>query len=541
VTEDLHTVLGAAAGAPGDRPDLDGLWTTGRRRRRNGRLARGAVAVVALVGLAVGAVALVGGDDGVDVVAGPDDRPAAAPPAEPTDGEVTIELDAGPVVDGVPTPEPGAVMTLTYVGPPSGIGRNGIALWERWDGAAWITEHLLVVERAGEPGSGEVLGTDVTVDSGELRFGEEVDRYPTPEDLSSGWYRICVPMIGFSGQGPTTTVPGETLPPVTTGLSSETSTPTTTTTTRPGQAPGLGQEHRPCAQLRLPGDTVPTTAASDPTATTGPGDPTDAGGTPTTAESSGPDGPPPADTNDGEVRFAYAGHPPYAAGGSFVLQVLHGGGITLGFETTWEQWDGTDWVRTHLVDGVPYDGIEPGLQRYGGDAEPAFMTGALTSERDATNLVVTIPPLDELTSQWSRVCLDATPEELGRPCAQVAIDGAGGQPPTTHGDPTTWRVDGNEVTSASTSVTVLATRIACNDGVTGELLEPQVRYTMTAVVITVDAEPSPGMHTCPGNDVVPVTVELGSPIGDRTLVDGWCADPTSTTPCEGDGDVRWTP
>lgn len=58
---------------------------------------------------------------------------------------------------------------------------------------------------------------------------------------------------------------------------------------------------------------------------------------------------------------------------------------------------------------------------------------------------------------------------------------------------------------------------------TGELLDPVIVYESDQVVITIDAVPNgTGGATCQGNDVVPVTVELSEPLGERKLIDGAC-------------------
>lgn len=108
------------------------------------------------------------------------------------------------------------------------------------------------------------------------------------------------------------------------------------------------------------------------------------------------------------------------------------------------------------------------------------------------------------------------------------------------GDTAVWDLDPASLpTESSTAVTALVTRLGCNGGRTGKVLEPVVSADGEQVVVTFSVEPVPG-GDCPGNDSVPYVVELGGPLGDRELVDGAClsGDAASTSHCS-DGAVRW--
>jgi hypothetical protein len=101
----------------------------------------------------------------------------------------------------------------------------------------------------------------------------------------------------------------------------------------------------------------------------------------------------------------------------------------------------------------------------------------------------------------------------------------------------------DDVDPAATQVDVLVSRIECSGGVTGEVLEPGVVTTETEVVVTFTVAPRPpGAYSCPGNDEVPATVDLGAPIGTRALVDGSCTAPEGPEgplgDCALDG-IRW--
>lgn len=97
-------------------------------------------------------------------------------------------------------------------------------------------------------------------------------------------------------------------------------------------------------------------------------------------------------------------------------------------------------------------------------------------------------------------------------------------PPQVEGDTATWELlDASDVSVDTTILEVGAVRLECASGVTGELLDPVIVYESDQVVITIDAASNgTGGATCQGNDVVPVTVKLSEPLGERNLVDGAC-------------------
>lgn len=109
-------------------------------------------------------------------------------------------------------------------------------------------------------------------------------------------------------------------------------------------------------------------------------------------------------------------------------------------------------------------------------------------------------------------------------------------PPQVEGDTATWELlDESDVSTKSTSLEVGVTRLECASGVTGELLDPVIVYESDQVVITIDAALNgTGGADCQGNDVVPVTVELSEPLGERKLTDGACVpvEMHGMSPCE---------
>ena len=129
-------------------------------------------------------------------------------------------------------------------------------------------------------------------------------------------------------------------------------------------------------------------------------------------------------------------------------------------------------------------------------------------------------------------------------CQQTGPDngnGIGEPDGVQSGATATWRISNpTNLDRDSTSVEVVVTRLGCSSGVTGETLAPVVTYTSEQIAIRIDVEPLGGdAADCQGNDAVPVTVLLDSPLGERTLIDGGCLriDAADTAACT--SDMRW--
>ena len=114
--------------------------------------------------------------------------------------------------------------------------------------------------------------------------------------------------------------------------------------------------------------------------------------------------------------------------------------------------------------------------------------------------------------------------------------------PAEPGDVATWEVLGGASTD-STSIEVGVTRLGCAGGQTGTPLTPGVAYEPDRIIIEINVDPlDPDMaYTCQTNDMVPVTVDLSEPVGDRMLVDGACLMIAAggTTVCDDPHGVRW--
>jgi hypothetical protein len=91
-----------------------------------------------------------------------------------------------------------------------------------------------------------------------------------------------------------------------------------------------------------------------------------------------------------------------------------------------------------------------------------------------------------------------------------------------------WRVDG-PADAGTTSLTIAATERNCASGQApdGREVKSLVMETDETVTIVVLVEPVSGAATCQGNPEFPVTIELESPLGERSLRDGSVIPPVS--------------
>lgn len=108
-----------------------------------------------------------------------------------------------------------------------------------------------------------------------------------------------------------------------------------------------------------------------------------------------------------------------------------------------------------------------------------------------------------------------------------------------------WRLaPGAAIGADVTRIDVLVSRVGCNSGVTGDVLEPDIRESPDEVVVTFRVSPGePAEADCPDNAAEPYTLVLDDPLGQRRLVDGGClggAAAAGTSECK-DGGVRATP
>lgn len=117
---------------------------------------------------------------------------------------------------------------------------------------------------------------------------------------------------------------------------------------------------------------------------------------------------------------------------------------------------------------------------------------------------------------------------------------APGVPTGPVGEPATWVVDPDQPPASDASTfTALVSRVGCYDGQTGQVYPPTIDARPDAVIVTFTvAVAEPGAYDCPANEPVEVVVDIGEPLGDRTLLDGMCpADSTgmAVSGCGPDG------
>lgn len=108
-----------------------------------------------------------------------------------------------------------------------------------------------------------------------------------------------------------------------------------------------------------------------------------------------------------------------------------------------------------------------------------------------------------------------------------------------------WKLaPGQQVGPTSEQLEVLVTRVGCNSGVTGQVVEPRIEVNSDRVIVTFVVTPGePGSADCQGNPEVPFRLTLPEPLGNRALADGQCLtndDVASTAFCA-DGGLRYEP
>lgn len=111
------------------------------------------------------------------------------------------------------------------------------------------------------------------------------------------------------------------------------------------------------------------------------------------------------------------------------------------------------------------------------------------------------------------------------------------------GDVATWSLAPAELLDPKTTFLIVeVTRLGCASGITGTVLDPQIQYDETQVLLRTDVERiGPGAHECQGNDAVPVEIHLDQAMGVRELVDAAClqGEAVGTAACT--EAVRWAP
>lgn len=87
------------------------------------------------------------------------------------------------------------------------------------------------------------------------------------------------------------------------------------------------------------------------------------------------------------------------------------------------------------------------------------------------------------------------------------------------GDVATWPLAPDRALDPkTTSLVVEVTRLGCASGITGTVLDPQIQYDETQVLLRTGIVEKIGLgtHDCQGNDAVPVEIHLDQSLGVRT-------------------------
>lgn len=363
MTEDLTDRLQRMTAGPNTPPALDGLWRRGRTTRRRRRALGASTAGVVLVALLAGGLVWGASGDDEELIAGRGEVLVLAPPAESTDAPVTMTIDAGPPLDGLPTLPSGGRFAVSFTGA-NDWSRDLSATWSAWDGMSWTLTHDLVMALDG-PGAAVPTG-DTFVLPDERLTGSGPGNFPSPQ-ARPGWYRVCVDME------------------------------------RGGDPPRVGLPSEPatvCAQLRVLGDLA---AAKRGLVPRPPAEPTD-GPVALVVQSSFPEG-------WTEV------HP-----GAFFGVGVEGKDRdrwTRGARADWERWDGRSWTATHLLVAAVGAG-EPAT--YGVDDEPTIVDRPVGFPGSESTRFIAPHPADAPPG-WYRVCaeLRAQGRRPTRACDQIEV------------------------------------------------------------------------------------------------------------------------
>lgn len=141
------------------------------------------------------------------------------------------------------------------------------------------------------------------------------------------------------------------------------------------------------------------------------------------------------------------------------------------------------------------------------------------------------------TTEEAGATTASTPPSTGADTPDVTV------PPTR---PAVWRLaPGAVVTPSSTSIEVEVATIACNVG-SQPMVGQTVSYSRREVQVvarTLGAEDATTPErSCLTLAWTPATLDLGEPLGERTLVDGTCATSTLESFCDlGGSNPRWSP
>ena len=166
--------------------------------------------------------------------------------------------------------------------------------------------------------------------------------------------------------------------------------------------------------------------------------------------------------------------------------------------------------------------LQAGLDAFRADVQPGDGWGggldAPTARFSIDYAPTGVKRADDATAA---AVVEAARAALGRDVAFTAEFSADDRDPTLT-EPAVWFLPtGSTPDPAATSVEVLVDEQGCTsgEGAAGNTAEPVVELTGTEVRIAVSTYIRKGAQACPGHPLAPLVVELGEPLGSRTLVD----------------------
>ena len=185
--------------------------------------------------------------------------------------------------------------------------------------------------------------------------------------------------------------------------------------------------------------------------------------------------------------------------------------------------------------------LQAGLDAFIADVQPGDGWGGGLDAPTARFSIDYVPTgVKRADDATAAAMADAARAALGRDVAFTAEFVADDRDPTLT-EPAVWFLPaGSTPDPAATSVEVLVDEQGCTsgEGAAGNTAEPVVEVTGTEVRIAVSTYIRKGGQNCPGHPLAPLVVELGLPLGSRTLVDAHGAvDDDIAAPTERYGDV----
>ena len=188
-----------------------------------------------------------------------------------------------------------------------------------------------------------------------------------------------------------------------------------------------------------------------------------------------------------------------------------------------------------LSDAEREKALGPAWELFNATVEPQGASGGLFAPT-AVFTVDYAPGGDVRADDTTAAAMvDAASAAIGRDVA-FSVEFTADERDPLSTDPAVWFLPADSLpTPESTSVSVLVDQRACvnNTDPQSGLAAPEVEVTDTEVRIAIGAYIRKGPQGCPASPLTPLVVDLGQPLGGRTLVDvNGAVDDESVTPPE---------